>query len=328
VKRTWERAWLKAAICLVLPWASLWTWAADEPADANQVAARSIDFGVFWPPKDPSTNPAPGTRPLLSGKLTLQAEHPSDGALATHLRVVLTRPSDEVARLFWNSQLAFAEYDWMRYLRVWDSGNQWLWPNLAYLLRLHGVERIQRYGGMDPGKGVDNDFAAVLIRKYDVSGHNESEETKDGPLVAAEWYPVEAGVVNRESIVHAVQSGEFTLHLGRSGEVEGLAVVWLIYADFMGAKLPDSWPKAPEYAGGILACFEVRWNLKRAVGEEISVRQVVPKQGTSFDWERWTPRTLAARDPKSTAKLSDVPQGRTDNSKVAPSSESGGGAGR
>ena len=27
-----------------------------------------------------------------------------------------------------------------------------------------GKERVDRYGGVDPGKGIDNDFAAVLIR--------------------------------------------------------------------------------------------------------------------------------------------------------------------
>ena len=58
----------------------------------------------------------------------------------------------------------------MRYVRVWDKDNRWLWPNLPYLLRLHGTERVERYGGVDPGKGVDNDFAAVLMRKYDESG--------------------------------------------------------------------------------------------------------------------------------------------------------------
>ena len=53
----------------------------------------------------------------------------------------------------------------MKAVRVWDARNQWLWPNLAYLLKLSGLERVERYGGVDPEKGVDNDFSALLIRK-------------------------------------------------------------------------------------------------------------------------------------------------------------------
>ncbi len=37
----------------------------------------------------------------------------------------------------------------------------------------HGKARFERYGGVDPGKGVDNDFAAVLIRAYDATGEVE-----------------------------------------------------------------------------------------------------------------------------------------------------------
>jgi hypothetical protein len=49
-------------------------------------------------------------------------------------------------------------------------------------LRIHGAEREDRYGGVDPGAGKDNDFAAVLIRVPGV----------ESPLVAAAWYPVGA----------------------------------------------------------------------------------------------------------------------------------------
>jgi len=223
------------------------------------------------------------------------------------LRVTLSRPSDESGREFWNKSLAFPEYDWMRYVRVWDADQRWLWPNLAYLLRLHGIERVERYGGVDPGKGVDNDFAAVLIRKYDPSGQNESENTKRQPLVAAEWYPVGVAGANKETIVHTAQSDEFTLSLGRTeDQAQGSAIVWLIYADFMGAKVPEGWPKELEYAGGILACFNLQWNLGASQGEKMSVRQVVPPHSTGFDWERWTTRTRSAQDSKTTAKLSDV----------------------
>jgi hypothetical protein len=114
----------------------------------------------------------------------------------------------------------------MRYVRVWDVDQRWLWPNLSYLLRLHGTERVERYGGVDPGKGVDKDLAAVLIREFGASGRNESEGTKGAPLVAAEWYPAGAAVTDKQTVVHAAQSDEFTLHLGGTPErSQGLAAV-------------------------------------------------------------------------------------------------------
>jgi hypothetical protein len=214
--------------------------------------------------------------------------------------------------------LTFPEYDWMRYVRVWDVEQRWLWPNLAYLLRLHGTERVERYGGVDPGKGVDNDFAAVLIREFDASGRNERGETKDAPLVAAEWYPVGATVADKQTVVHRAQSEGFTLHLGGAAErSQGLAAVWLVYADFMEAKPPAAWPKAPEFAGGVLAYFEIQWDLKAALGHEINVRQLGPKRSTGFDWERWTLQTRAAKDSKSTAKLSDLVASEATGSKSA-----------
>lgn len=240
------------------------------------------------------------------GVLTSRLEVLRDDSRVLRLRTTLTRPSDEAGREFWNSRLAFPEYDWMRYVRVWDADKRWLWPNLPYLLRLHGTERVERYGGVDPAKGVDNDFAAVLIRKYDVSGREESMDTRRAPLVAAEWHPVGVTVADKQTIVHVAQSDEFTLHLGRAETgAQGLARVWLIYADFMGARPPQNWPKAPEFAGGILACFEVQWDLKATPADGISIRAVVPKQDTGFDWERWARRTRSSQRPSTTAKLSD-----------------------
>jgi hypothetical protein len=312
----------KPSLLLVLLWTCCWAWVAGAAEKVTQTETNRLEFGVFWPPKAPSESPASGARPLLQGCMIVRPEHLSDGTLLVHLRILLSRPSDEAGREFWNSQLAFPEYDWMRYVRVWDKDNRWLWPNLPYLLRLHGIERVERYGGVDPGKGVDNDFAAVLIRKYDESGEHEDQATARGPLVAAEWYPVGvSGEVNKQTIVHTAQSDEFTLHLaGPDAPPRGLVTVWLMYADFMGARLPEAWPKAPEFAGGILAYFELHWDPKSRDGREISLRQLVPKRSTSFDWEQWAPRTRAARDSKSTAKLSDVGTSNT-GSKPAQSGE-------
>jgi hypothetical protein len=221
----------------------------------------------------------------------------------------LSRTSDEAGREFWNSRLAFPEYDWMRYVRVWDADHRWLWPNLAYLLRLHGIEGVDRYGGVDPGKGVDDDFAGVLIRKYDASGTNEDQATSRAPLVAAEWYSVGvSGEVDKYTVAHIAQSDEFALHLGRPDQNgQGQATIWLIYADFMGAKVPAAWPQKLEFTGGILAYFEARWDLKAQPGHEIVLRQLVPRQSTGFDWPSWADRTRAARDSRVTAKLVDVP---------------------
>jgi hypothetical protein len=292
----------------VLLW--IWCWAslAYSAESATQAGTNRLDFGLLWPPTSSPDTSAPKAKPLLNGCLAVCSERLADLSFVARLRIVLSRPSDEAGREFWNSRLAFPEYDWMRYVRVWDKENRWLWPNLPYLLRLHGIERVERYGGVDPGKGVDNDFAAVLIRKYDESGTHEDPVTERTPLVAAEWYPVGvSGPVDKHTVVHAAQSDEFTIHLGApGGDGRGVAVVWLIYADFMGAKLPEAWPKAPEFAGGILAYFELQWDLKAEPGRQLSLRQVVPKRSTGFDWEQWAPRTRAARESKSTAKLSDV----------------------
>ena len=261
-------------------------------------------FGVYWPPRDPAAATGAKTRALLDGLVTVRAQSLSATGWVASIRIVLSRPADEAGREFWNSRLAFPEYDWMSYVRVWDADHRWLWPNLAYLLRLHGKERVERYGGVDPGKGVDNDFAAVLIRKYDASGNNESEQTKKTPLVAAEWYPVGAEATDKQTVIHTAQSDEFTLHLGMAGEESsGRAEIWLIYADFLGAKPPPAWPKEPEYAGGILAFFEARWVLSADGRPQIHVEQTVPRRGTGFDWARWTLRTLGSPDSKRTAKL-------------------------
>ena len=311
---------LNIVVCLVLAWTGGLSWSTDLSAGTASSEITRHEFAVFWPPMDPGKTPSLQARPLLNGWVSIRPERSPDCIVAVHLRVTLSRPSEEAGRVFWNSRLAFPEYDWMRYVRVWDVDNRWLWPNLPYLLRLHGAERIDRYGGVDPGKGVDNDFAAVLIRKYDSSGTNEVNETKRAPLVAAEWYPVGAsGAVDKQTIVHTAQSDEFTLHPGPAGQQpQGSVAVWLIYADFMDAKVPESWPKAAEFAGGILAYFEVQWDLRAQPGQEIRVQQLVPKRGTGFDWEQWASRTRIARNPKSTAKLSDVARVSSDGLKSAP----------
>lgn len=265
-----------------------------------------FDFGIFWPPVDPSSTNSPTAKPLLLGQLKCQPEKSSESAWRLRLRVTICRATDEAARKHWNSSLAFPDIDWMRYVRVWDADQRWLWPNLPYLLRLHGAERVERYGGVDPGKGVDNDFAAVLIREYGASGEEERATTRQSPLVSAEWHPVDAKGVGTSNIVHVAESDEFSLWLPKSADhQQGMARVWLVYADFLGARPPASWPKTPEFAGGILAFFELEWNLSPNDRCMASIRHTAPKQGTGFNWVRWVNQTKASADPNRTARLSN-----------------------
>ena len=155
------------------------------------------------------------------------------------------------------------------------------------------------------GKGVDNDFAAVLIREYDAGGQKETDATRTSPLVAAEWYPVGMTNVNRQSLVHGAQSDEFTLRPGRPGQpLQGRAVVWLIYADFMDARVPDAWPRTLEFAGGHPGVLRtpVGPGRPRAGSEPSSDRaQGGPRVLTG---NIGAPQTRSAADSKSTARLS------------------------
>jgi len=186
----------------------------DPLPDAAELRETTRGFDIYWPPEDPEGTMPPSARPLLKGALVLAAEPQPGGGSAVRLSIALTRPSSEADREFWNSELAFPDLAWMSKVRVWDAESEWLWPNLPNLLRLPGKERVERYGGVDPGKHVDNDFAAVLIRKYGARGAVESADTKDNPLVSAEWHAVGVADADAHSLVHGAKSDEFVLHLG------------------------------------------------------------------------------------------------------------------
>ena len=114
---------------------------------------------------------------------------------------------------------------------------------------MHGIDREQRYGGIDPGKGVDNDFASVVLISLD---GNQDEL----PLVTANWYPPLGEKVDTFTIVHKAISGDLRW-LVPQNEHYGKQGVWLIYADFLEFFPPDNWPKEPEYDGGILAYLRI-----------------------------------------------------------------------
>ncbi len=131
---------------------------------AEELRSSTCEFNIYWPPKAPEEAGIQAIKPLLKGALNVVAEEQPRGVTAVRLVVTLSRPSEESDRQYWNTTLAYSNVAWMEEVRVWDAKHQWLWPNLPYLLRLPGQERVERYGGMDPSKHVDNDFAAVLIR--------------------------------------------------------------------------------------------------------------------------------------------------------------------
>jgi len=167
----------------------------------------------------------------------------------------------------------------MSKVRVWDDEDKWLWPNLPYLLRAHGINREQRYGGVDPGKGVDNDFAAIVAKPLD-------RETP--PLITAQWRAPPVGYIDKHSVVHVAGSEDLLLTLPGPERRSGRIGVWLIYADFLGHDVPRSWPQTPEYDGGILAYFTVTWqgNEDGSI-DVVKIEHEVPPSSTGVDWELW-----------------------------------------
>jgi hypothetical protein len=279
---------------------------ASTPVSQLPVLQSKIEpFEVHWPPLDPDVKPTSTPRPLLKGELAVAAEPSVGGSSTVRAAVTIVRPSAESDRAYWNKSLGFADIAWMSEVRVWDVDQKWLWPNLPFIFRLPGKERVERYGGVDPGKQVDNDFAAVLIRKFDAVGLVESAETKDSPLVSAEWHSVDAPRGDARSIRHAARSDEFFVHVGGPNEPSrGKLKVWLIYADFLEHRPPPSWPRTPEYAGGILAYFEIDW--ETADGPlRASVRHLKPTTATDFDWATWVRHAPGDEEATAPFRLSN-----------------------
>ncbi len=261
----------------------------DRLENSGPLNGAACNFDIYWPPRDPDENRATAGQPLLHGIVTLKEHTAANGQSEVQLLLTITRPSEEADRQFWNKQLAYADLSWMDEVRVWDADSKWLWPNLPFLLRRSGLERIERYGGVDPGKHVDNDFAAILIRKYDASGKIEATETKDSPLVSAEWQADGLTKTDLHTVVHVAKSDSFIVHLGGNNQPErGKIKLWLIYADFLGARPPRTWPQEREWAGGILAYIEIDWETIPGQPCHAIMRHKRPEESTGFQWIRWT----------------------------------------
>lgn len=269
---------------------------SDIPLDKwEQHALR--EFEIHWPPVDPAARSANLKSPLLRGELALQEVKRVNGDHELQITVRIIRPSTERDKKFWNSQLRFSEVPWMNDVRVWDTEFEWQWPNLPYLLRRHGEERVERYGGVDPGKFVDNDFAAVLIRKYDEDGEIESRETQDMPLVSAEWYGGSEQQPDIHSLVHIAKSDTFRVNVGGDDDhTSGKLRLWLIYADFLNSRPPASWPTEREWAGGILNYCEIDWEKRPNEPCRGTAKFQRPSSATKFDWKNWS------EDPSNPAK--------------------------
>jgi len=270
---------------------------------------RPLGFDVYWPLVDPSEEPSPMRKPLLTGQVTVRPEGlgaPDSRDARMIISLTLTRPADEASRRRWNTKLAFPQYRWMRQLRFWDQEHKWLWPNLAFLFKLHGVDRQDRYGGWDPGHKVDNDFAAVLIRKYDAAGSQEHPDTRARPLVSAGWRSVDAENAGRHTVAHVAACEEFTVHLadGR-GPHAGRVKVWLIYADFMRRPVPATWPQEPEFDGAAIGFFHIDWRWQPGGPLVAAITQHRPPGHTDFGWREWVCRISGSFEPFGEARLAD-----------------------
>ncbi|WP_146394840.1 hypothetical protein [Planctomycetes bacterium CA13] len=168
----------------------------------------------------------------------------------------------------------------MSRVRTWDRNEKWLWPNLPYLLRANGIERQQRYGGVDPGKGVDNDFAAIVVKPADAS-------LATAELVTAEWHPPHGGFVDKRTIIHRAISDDLVWSIPDSRD-HGTLNIWLIYADFLDYYPPPTWPIEAEFDGGILSYFTLEW--RRLDDGRIKIVQcenTAPPASTGVEWPEW-----------------------------------------
>lgn len=276
----------------------------DKPKVGPLLAGTS-EFEIHWPPVELNSEMASTRLPLLLGSVNIKEADADEEECVLEIDLTITRPSNESDRELWNSHLEFGEVPWMDEVRVWDADSQWQWPNLPFLLTRHGIERIERYGGVDPGKLVDNDFAAVLIRKYDKSGHSEQIDSQTSPMVSAKWLSDRQEKTDIHSIVHVARSETFRIHIGSNEKhTTGKLKLWLIYADFLNTRPPDTWPEEGEWAGGILAYCEIAWDKKPNEPSRGTVQFLTPPTGTGFNWIEWS----LDKTPPAESRLTDLPR--------------------
>jgi RHS repeat-associated protein len=159
------------------------------------------------------------------------------------------------------------------------GGKVVLWPCLPALFNAKGV----RYGGWDPAKRIDNDFAAVVIQKYDHLGKKIGV-----PLISAQWYADEArkGNLDKSKEVYTAISDEFDMHVS-DGE-NGYIKIWLVYGDIGG-----NTKVAETSRGGTIAEYQITYSYLRgslfsSVGKVfVHLNHSEKASETGIDWDQW-----------------------------------------
>ncbi|MBT3202638.1 MAG: hypothetical protein HN350_22285 [Phycisphaerales bacterium] len=268
----------------------------------------SVEFDINWP-LGRLRRRSRSRRNLLTGQLLVASDISQPGDPKITVGLIITRTHAKNAdRKYWNTMTEFKQYQsWMPYVRGRDASKQeWLWPNLAYLFKIHGYDRLERYGGWDRGHRNDNDFGGVLIRKLTAGDDAEPP----GPLVSADWHAAGTKDAGRFDVVHSARSDTFTLHpSGDNGSVR----LWFIYGDFMDWSPPWKYATGPmknrplqkEYDGGIIAQFRIDWTRAPAGPFEFKVTQETPNVDTGFNWRKWIARRAAWDTPKAPPTLTD-----------------------
>ncbi len=284
------------------------------PKPVRISAAGAVDFDINWPPR-PLAPRTKSRRSLLTGRLNIRGDTSREDDPQILIKLTLTRPhGSEADREFWNAETEFRQYrNWMPYVRGRDAaGRQWLWPNLAYLFRARGYDRIDRYGGWDKGHSNDNDFGGILIRKLSDSGSVNSA----APLVSADWSSAGTQNAIRTDVVHTAESDTFTLRPDTpTGGACGSARLWFVYGDFMTWRAPWTYAAGPmkrrllkkEYDGGIIVQFRIAWRRCPRRQFKFTITQEIPCDDTHFNWRKWIGRKADWDTPKAEPRLSDEP---------------------
>lgn len=283
------------------------------PKPVRISGSGAVDFDINWPPR-PLEPRKPSRRSLLTGQLIVRGDTSQKTGPRITVAIVLTRPHrTDADREHWNAHTDFERYKhWMPYVRGRDAhGAEWLWPNLAHLFKIHGADRIQRYGGWDSGNRVDNDFGGVLIRKLDHQG----AQTTERALVSADWRPANADKDSMFNVTHTARSDTFTIGPEKTAPSAGQARVWLVYGDFMTSRAPWTYASGPmkghrlkkEHDGGILLQFRIKWTRAPDSPLEFTITRETPGDDTGFDWRKWISRKAKWDTPKAKPTLTDRP---------------------
>lgn len=171
---------------------------------------------------------------------------------------------------------------WRDYRISWGPDNvppneQWPWPRLDWFLSGSGGD--ESYGSVDPGTGIHNDYAAIVIREYDSYGQETirtrgtgagTDVTWPGPLISTTWLPLHSFGA---PATHDIRSVGFKLNLGYTYKV------WIVMADMFS----NPFAGAPEEgsAGGTIVYFEI---------DEVGrINQKWPPPSTGYFWDKYPP---------------------------------------